>query len=124
MSPFDVVKCLTEKSEADKDEVRDAYSPWIINKAMSFIQDCVPFANEVNKMRGIDKSLQFDFYYHGIPKRKRFYKWVKKPQFEEDIDLLSSLFGINKNTAVKYAELMTEDQLKELRETMNTGGRK
>ena len=86
MSPFDVVKHLNEKSNLDF-EMKD-YAPWIINKALSFHNQTIHFANAMNKCAGLDKDIQYKFYKEGIPKGKRWGAWQKKTPDTELIELI------------------------------------
>ena len=44
----------------DKDWERK-YPPFIINKGLSFFEDTVMFANEINRLHHLPKKMQFDF---------------------------------------------------------------
>ena len=51
MSPFDYVKeILQGKKQLITDELTEKeYVPFIVNRSLSYHQDCVFFANEVNR---------------------------------------------------------------------------
>jgi hypothetical protein len=126
-NPFDFVKSISSKEyliNSDLDE-KD-YSPFLVNKAISFMPDIALFSNEVNRMGNLDKKLQYDFYFHAIPKKKRYSSWLKKEasniDVDSDLELLSKLYCINNLRAIEYLSILTEDQMVIIRELMNEGG--
>ena len=58
------------KTEFDPKE----YVPFVINKALSFHYDCILQANEMNRLPGKDKQMQFDYLYHKVRKYRRPFK--------------------------------------------------
>lgn len=124
-SPFDFIKTFNDKSkyllESPLDE-KD-YAPWIINKGMTFTMDTVMFANQVNKMYSLDKKLQHDFYYYGVPKGKRFGKWLKKEEVSDILQMVMDIYKCNINVASQYVKLLSEDQVKLIREKFEQGGK-
>lgn len=80
MSPFDYVKeILQGKKQLIVDELTEKeYVPFIVNRSLSYHQDCVFFANEVNRRHHLDKKLQNDFLLNTVRSQKRpFAKWIK-----------------------------------------------
>jgi hypothetical protein len=87
LSPFDILSILNEKKEVlDQEDIQTFYSPWMINKGFSQMRDTVLFANEMNRLSSLPRDLQFDFYYYGISRKKRYGKWNKMVE-EQDISL-------------------------------------
>lgn len=121
MSPFDIVRALNEKTDLDFD--LKEYSPWIINRALSFHNQTIHFANEMNKCSTLDKDIQCRFYKDGIPKGKRFGKWQKKDELSDVIKLISRIYNVNGLVASQYASLMREEQLQKLEEQNDKGGK-
>jgi hypothetical protein len=119
-SLFDIINHLNTKTELDLD-LRD-YSPWIINKALSFNNQTIHFANTINKFYTLDKDIQYNFYKLGIPKGKRFSTWQKKDSCPEVIKFISRIYNVNATVAAQYASLMSEEQLQEINERNNKGG--
>lgn len=117
---FDIVNHLNEKTKFDFD-VKE-YSPWIINKSLSFHNQTIHFANEMNKFSTLDKDIQYKFYLLGIPKGKRFGKWQKKSVAPEVIKFISRIYNVNATIAAQYASLMSEEQLQKLNEQNDKGG--
>lgn len=124
ISPFDFINSFNSKSkyllESEMDE--SDYSAWVINKGLSFTKDTVLFANEMNMYYDLDRKMQHDFYYYGIPKGKRYGKWMKLEKIDV-IELLSEYYGINKMVAATYMQVLDDKQIAIIREKMVKGGR-
>lgn len=122
MSPFDYVKSFSSKENVWIEDEGKNYEPWMINKSLSFMQDCIFAANEMNKKYNLDKKLQHDFLFGFIPKGKRFGGWMKK-EIDPNVQIVCDYFCINKVLAEKYISLMTPEQLQIITDKMNRGGR-
>lgn len=120
-SPFDIIRALNEKSDLEYTD--SDYVPFIVNRGLSFIKDTLFFANEMNKYAHLEKSQQNDFYKFGIPKGKRFGKWIKKVESDETLDFIANYFCINKNVAAQYAQLLSAEHLQQIQEKMSRGGK-
>jgi cupin superfamily acireductone dioxygenase involved in methionine salvage len=77
----------------------------------------------MNKCAHVSKQWQFDFYRIGIVKRKRFSKWHKQDKIEDDVKLVMREYDYSHQKALQIIDLLSEIQLKELREKYNNGGR-
>lgn len=112
MSPFDIAKHLNTKTNLEKGEVLAVYNAWIVDLVLSGHQQTVLFANEMNKY-DLTKEQQYDFYFNGIPKGSRFAPWNKKESqcSPDDLEIVMSLFDINKKTAERYLSLLSDEQL-------------
>ena len=124
MSPFDIKNLIDSKGELPEwdDQFEKDYVPFIINRAFSFNMGTVLFANEMNISPALSKKQQFDFLYYGVPKGKRFDKWIKQTKLHEDIEMLQNYYSINNRVAVNLASLLTDSQLSEIRKITRKGG--
>ena len=126
MSPFDFLNAINdtkkdlfkEDAQAQKD-----YSAFMVNRGLSYFPDTIMFANEMNKNASIPSDWQFYFYLYGVPKRKRFSKWAKKEQNSEDLSLIMRHYDYSAQKAADALQLLSENQLKTLREMYQAGGR-
>lgn len=125
MSPFDLVNSINNKTAIEWDEVvAKAYSPFIINRGLSFNLQTIMFANVMNRFPQLDKSMQYDFYFYGVPKGKRFDKWFKKIEASSSAQLVSDYYGINMSKAIEALNILSKEQLDVIKDKMNKGGRK
>lgn len=96
------------------------YVPFVINKCFSYFSDTIFYANRMNQMPFLDKKMQYDYYMHSIPKRKRFSKWIK-PEENKDIEVVKEVFGYSDVRAREVVDLLPMDKLREL---VQKGGQK
>ena len=123
-TPFDYINSINEKKsyliETTADEKE--YGPWIVNKGLSFHQQTVHFANMVNQNWGLDKKLQYDFLYYGVPKGKRWGKWLKKEAAEDNLKAVASFYSVSYAKAEQFIKILTKEQLAEIKLKLNPGG--
>lgn len=126
MSFFDFLNAINDNK---KDLLREDpltekdYVPFMINRGLSYFPDTIMFANEMNAAADTPKQWQFDFYRIGISKRKRFSKWHKRDQLEEDVKLIMKEYDYSHHKALQIIDLLNETQFKNLREKYSNGGR-
>lgn len=124
MSPFVFVDALTEtKENLFSEETEKDYQPFLINRALSFNPDCMFYVAEMNKYREVPKKAQHDFYLNTLDKKRRYGRWVKKDSFNDDIDLVKEVFGYSTRRSIDALELLTEEQLAQLRKSRDKGGK-
>ena len=124
MNPFDYVnQILQGKKNLIVDELTEKeYSPFLTNRSLSYHMDCLMFANEMNMRHFIDKKMQNDFLLNTIRSRKRpFSKWAKSEK-SEDIDLLKIYFNMSETKVREILNLISEEDIKEIRNRLHTGG--
>lgn len=111
----------TKENLISKDsKLEKEYVPFVINKCFSYFPDTVFYANRMNQMAFLDKKMQYDYYIHSIPKRKRFSKWIK-PEENKDIEVVKEVFGYSDTRAREVVDLLPIDKLREL---VQKGGQK
>ena len=93
LSPFDYVKSFSNKVCVWPEDDGKSYEPWVINKSLSFMQDCIFASNEMNKNWHLNKKEQHDFLFAFIPKGRRFGGWLKK-EINPDVQIISEYFCI------------------------------
>jgi hypothetical protein len=120
VSPFDIVKNISEKTELEF-EVTD-YTPYIVNRALSMFKDTIFIANEANKMGNMGKDQQYQFYMNIVEKGKRYAKWEKAEKDSDDVEMLKTYFTINSNIARQYLQLLDNETLEVIRTKMVKGG--
>ena len=123
-NPFDFVKSVSyDKKDLMVDEVEEkAYQPFLVNKALSYHQDCVFLVNEMNVRHSTDNRLQYLFFINTLRKRQRFSKW-HKPYTSKKLDTVKNYFGVSTQKAKEYLEILNDKQYRELKNSMKTGGK-
>ena len=125
MSPFDYLNAInyTKKDIMVDDIAEKQYNPFMVNRGLSYFQDTVLMANEMNQYAHLDSRLQFDFLINIVRKRKRFSKW-NKPEVATDLDVVKEYYGYSNEKAKTVLDILTKDQLKLIKEKLYKGGTK
>lgn len=124
MSPFDFLNSInsTKVNLLDKDpENINQYNSFLVNRSLSYFPDTVLISNEMNRLHHLDARLQYDFLINIVRKKKRFSKW-DKPQ-STDIECIKEYYGYSDSKAKQIIGLLTSEQLQELKNKVNKGGR-
>ena len=121
MNPFEYLNSINyTKKDIMEDE--NTYNPFMVNRSLSYFQDTVLAANEMNRLHSTDKKLQYHFFINIVRKRKRFSKW-NKPELENDIEVVKEYYGYSNEKARQALALLSSTQLNELKEKVSKGGR-
>ena len=125
MSPFDYVNDITygKKGIMVDDIAEKNYNAFIINRSLSYHNDTVLFANEMNIHHTIDNRLQYDFFINIIRKQKRWSKWMK-PSEVSDLDLIKEYYGYSNDKAKSVLRLLNDEQINELKNRIYKGGKR
>ena len=99
------------------------YAPYIINRCLSGFIDTVMYANEMNMYAFLPNKMQYDFYINIVRPRKRFSPWLKKEKLE-DLDAVKSYYGYNNEKAKQALSILNKEQLKQIKQKLDVGGRK
>lgn len=99
------------------------YNPHITSIGLSQHVDSVLFVNDMNMYwQFVTPKMHYDYLFSTIRKMKRpFVKWAKKTD-SEDIQLIMEEYQISRQKALEYLTILTEDQIKEIRQSREKGG--
>ena len=125
MNPFDVINAINYTKEnvfAEEASFKD-YSPFMVNRGLSYFPDTVLYANEMNRYPTISNDWQFFFFLNTIPRKKRFSKWSKKDKETKSLQLVKEYFGYSNEKAKEALGVLSEEQLKMIEEKLQKGGR-
>lgn len=123
-SPFDFIKSINEKNYLMvSPEVEKQYVPFMVNRGLSQMLECVPFTYQMNRFTKLSNRMQYDYYYHGIRKGKRFSKWAKEDKYDH-LDDVIAFYNVNKEKAIEYLDRLTNEQVQSIvRKRNNFGGK-
>ena len=124
MNPFDFLNSIntTKENLIDKDPDNEkVYNAFLVNRSLSYFPETVFMSNEMNRLHHLDARLQYDFLINIVRKKKRFSKW-DKPQ-STDIECIKEYYGYSDSKAKQIIGLLTSEQLQELKNKVNKGGR-
>lgn len=127
-NPFDYVKDIQRgkkdiiRNSENPEKAEGFYNPFIVNRALSFYPDSILYANEMNRRPELDKLLQFDYLINTIRSMKREHSWIKKPEEDADVEMLSQFLMVNHSRAREYLKILNTHQLNDIRRRTNKGG--
>jgi hypothetical protein len=124
ISPFDFANAINHSKESliVDDWSEKQYNAFIVNKSLSYGADTVIYANEMNSRPHLDRRLQFDFLINTVRPRKRYNKWLKA----ETVDVLATVqeyYGYSIEKARQVLPLLSADQLEQIKNKLNRGGK-
>ena len=97
------------------------YSPFIVNRGLSFFMDTIFQVNELNRNHHLDSRLQFDYLLNSVRKKKRYSKWLK-PEKLSDMDIVKEYYGFGNQKAKDALSILTKEQLDYIKDKLNQGG--
>lgn len=126
-NPFDFVNAIN-KSKENLFETRNYtdsdYNKFIVNRAMSQYSDTIFIANEANKtLNNIPNKSHFNFYRFIVPSKKRYSKWGKA-DISKKVETIMQYYDYSLQRALEVESIFSEDDIKNMKEIMDTGGRK
>jgi hypothetical protein len=127
MNPFDYLNSINfDKKDLMQDDplAEQKYPAFMVNRGLSYFPDTIMFANQMNGFTHLDSKLQYQFYLHGISKRKRFSKWAKKEPQSETLRAVMDYYKYSEERALETISLLSSEQISIIEEKMNKGGRK
>ena len=105
---------LTEQDEK-------SYSPFMVNRALSYHRDTALLANQMNLYPSTDKKLQYDFLLNIVRASKRPYsKWYKKAK-SSDLETVKEYYGYSDSKAVEALKVLSEDQISAMKKQLYKG---
>ena len=99
-SPFDFLNEINYgKNNLIVDDITEKqYNPFMVNRGLSYFNDTVLMANEMNLNHHLDSRLQNDFLINIVRKKKRFSKW-NKPETVSDVEVVKEYYGYSNEKA-------------------------
>ena len=125
LNPFEFINAIntTKKNIMVDDITEKQYNSFMVNRSLSYFNDTVLMANEMNINHHLDNRLQFDFFINIVRKKKRFSKWMK-PETFSDVEVVKAYYGYSNEKARQALSLLTNEQIDLLKKKVYKGGRK
>tara|TARA_B110000483_G_scaffold209660_1_gene256122 strand:+ start:609 stop:995 length:387 start_codon:yes stop_codon:yes gene_type:complete len=124
-NPFDYVNSINiSKKDIMHDDISEkSYPAFMVNRALSYFNDTVLYANEMNVNHHIDNKLQYHFLINIIRKKKRFSKWLK-PREVDNLELIKEYYGYSNEKAKSVLPLFNNEQIELLKQRIYKGGKR
>lgn len=120
LTPFDFLNAINLKTNTDVDTTQ--YNPFMVNRGLSYFQDTVLWANEMNRRSHLDKDMQYSFLLNTVKKGRRFSKWFKA-EADDDIDTVVEYYKVNRLRAQEILSLLNTEQINTIKEKLFKGGK-
>jgi len=126
MTPFDYINAINANkdiigSSDNPEEVEKEYTPFMVNRGLSYFVDTILYANEMNSASDISNKLQFDYLRNSIKPKKRFSKWAKRLS-SENISVIKEIYKYSDRRAMEVLSLLSDSQIALLKEKLKKGG--
>ena len=115
----------TKENLMDSDDpmCEKKYSPYIINKCIAPFNDTIMFVNEINMRHHLENKLQYDFLLNTIRPKNRFAPWVRGSKIK-DLEFIKEYYGYSNEKAKVALQILSNDQIKTIKDSLSKGGRK
>ena len=105
----------------DELDVKD-YTPFVVNRALSYHMDCILYANEMNLYPEMDKDLQYQYLLNTIrPMKRKFQPW-QKASVDKDLECVKEYFGYSNQKAKEALRILNDEQIAEIKANTIKGG--
>lgn len=123
MNPFDFINSISHtKEDIMCDELAEKeYTPYVVNKGLSYFPDTILYANEMNLRGTLDNKLAYSYYLNSIRPRKRFSKWFKKEKLDH-VEAIMEYYKCSYSKAMDYSKILTDKQITIIKKSLLKGG--
>lgn len=123
ISPFDFINDInySKKNLIVDEETEKQYSPWMVNRGLSFNPETIIPSNEMNCRPHLDHALQNAFLINTIRSRKRFDKWIKIED-DAEVEMIKEYYGYSNEKARQALTILSEEQKRIIKEKLYKGG--
>ena len=126
MKLFDILDAITQTKEDlnfNDDEIKKNYSNFIINRFVSMSEAFIPLVNEINKYGDIPKSVHYRYLSSSMPKRKQYFKYLKKQKDinEDELPYIADYFSVSIREAKQYMTMLKKETINEILDTYVCG---
>lgn len=113
---------LQTKKNVFIDEDYTDYKPFIVNRALSYHLDCIPYVAEMSMLSHLDKDIQYQYLINTIRSYKRPYRKWQKMETIEHLECVKTYFGYSDQKAREALRILNKEQLDEIRRKTEKGG--
>jgi len=107
--------------DTEDESVEKGYTPFVVNRCLSYFIDTILYANEMNRLPHTDKKMQFDYLLKSIRKNKRYSRWLKR-ESEENLDLVKQFYNYSDSKARDILDILTDDDIIWMKQMLDNGG--
>ena len=109
--------------DSDDELWKKKYPAFIVNKILSGFRDCINLVSTINYYHFLDKDIQFQFLLNSIRSKKRFSPFLRASKLK-NIECVKEYYGYSNDKAKSALDILTNDQVKLIKEKLYKGGTK
>ena len=112
----------TKKNVLIEEHDEKDYNPYIVNRALSYHLDCVPYANQINQVHFVDKKLQYHYLLNSIRQMKRKFQPWQKSEEDKNLACVKEYFGYSNSKAKEALRILSDEQIAYIKTKTDKGG--
>jgi hypothetical protein len=123
MADFKEILDSIQKSKKYVLDTESDYSPFGVNRVLSYYKDSILYANMMNMKHDLDRSLQYQYLLNTIrPMKRQFQNMKKVDKVLKDIECVKLYFGYSDEKAKEALRILTDEQIALIKEKTEKGG--
>ena len=123
MADFKEILDSIQKSKKYVLDTESDYSPFGVNRVLSYYKDSILYANMMNMNHELDRSLQYQYLLNTIrPMKRQFQNMKKVDKVLKDIECVKLYFGYSNEKAKEALRILTDEQIALIKEKTEKGG--
>ena len=123
MADFKEILDSIQKSKKYVLDTESDYSPFGVNRVLSYYKDSILYANMMNMKHDLDRSLQYQYLLNTIrPMKRQFQNMKKVDKVLKDRECVKLYFGYSDEKAKEALRILTDEQIALIKEKTEKGG--
>lgn len=111
---FDYINDLScDKKYVYNNENKKEYNQHLINLFMAMDIETLFYSDCINRCHVMNDNMHYDFYYHAIAPKKRFFKYRKNKN--ENLKYIQKYYNVNCNKAMEILNILNDDQIENIK---------
>lgn len=117
----EIIPSILQTKKDVLDNEKD-YTPFVVNRALSYHMDCILYANQMNMNHGLSGGLQYQYFLNTIrPMKRKFQPWQKR-EVSKNLDCVKEYFGYSNEKAREALRILSNEQITFIKEKVDKGG--
>jgi len=112
----------TKKNVFQEEHEYKDYLPFIVNRALSYHNDCLLYVAEMNRLNCLPGNMQYQYLLNSIRSMKRPFKKWQKLETDKDLECVKTYFGYSNQKAKEALRILNDEQIAEIRRKTDKGG--
>jgi hypothetical protein len=110
------------RDSANDELAEKGYNAYLTNRSLSYHQDTILYANEMNKRSHLSNKPQYEYLLNSLRKRKRYAKWAKQSP-DASVEMIMEYYGYGRSKAEEALRVLTDEQLAMIEVALDKGGK-